>query len=187
MNPRSIPFVAGLLIAAAAHPATKSVGPATRPPTLTSPVQDKNFYLLSMIERTGPVREAAAANKRLALLADAKRRALAHAVESCGSELDCYASAMKWSDSECGDAAQALKELYRQNDGLNRPWTDRCAPAACFSATADNPARTCWRRHGSIQRAGSTTSSMCTGPARPDAIQPSMPSPTISRRVRIAT
>jgi hypothetical protein len=120
INPRGLAFAAGLLIAAAAHPATKSVGPATRPPTLTSPVQDKNFYLLSMIERTGPVREAAAANKRLALLADTKRRALAHAVESCGSELDCYASAMKWSDSECADAAQALKELYRQNDGLNR-------------------------------------------------------------------
>lgn len=34
INPRGVAFVAGLLIAAAAHPATKSVGPATRPPAL---------------------------------------------------------------------------------------------------------------------------------------------------------
>jgi DUF218 domain len=120
MNKWVLALLPGLLVVVAAQPATRPVEAAKVPLVLTSPVQDKNFYLLSMIERTPTVRLAAKADPGLAKLAEAKRESLAHAVKSCGADLECYAAAMKWTDSECVTVADALIAQSCQSDAVRR-------------------------------------------------------------------
>jgi hypothetical protein len=109
-----------LLFVVAGQPGNRPDDAAKVPLALTSPVQDKNFYLLSMIERTAPVHDAAKADPGLAKLAEAKRESLAQAVKSCAADLECYAAAMKWTDAESDAAAHALIDLSRQGGAVKR-------------------------------------------------------------------
>lgn len=99
----------GALLAQTSPPAD----PARAPLRFHSPVEDKNFYLLSMIEQTVEVEKAVRTDAALARLAAAKRASLAKAAADCAARLDCYADAMKFSDGEMEAAAGALEGLYR--------------------------------------------------------------------------
>jgi hypothetical protein len=90
-------------------------GQTHTPLSLKSPVQDKNFYLLSLIERTPSVKKAVEA-----AIPNAKSASLARAAESCGLELDCYATAMKWSDADIDTIAKSLRDLYRQSGAVKQ-------------------------------------------------------------------
>ncbi len=85
--------------------------PAKAPLALRSPVQDKNFYLLSMIERTPAVRAATRSDPALAKLAGDLRTRLRDA-DSCGSQVGCYTFAPTWQPDEIAAAASALRSLY---------------------------------------------------------------------------
>ena len=91
------------------------LGQTRAPVPLKSPVQDKNFYLLSLIERTPDVRKAIEA-----AIPNEKRASLTKAAESCGLELDCYAAAMKWSDAEIDSIAKSLRALYSRNGAVKQ-------------------------------------------------------------------
>ncbi|MBS1871660.1 MAG: YdcF family protein [Acidobacteria bacterium] len=82
--------------------------PAHAPLALKHPLEDKNFYLLSAMERTPAVSEAVRADPALARLGEAKRAALAEAVKSCGADVGCYARPLRWTDEEIGQVRLAL-------------------------------------------------------------------------------
>ena len=69
-------LVASLSTAAAAEP-------LRAPVRLESPVQDKNFYLLSLLERTPDVRDAVRTEPALARMAADRLAALDKAAEAC--------------------------------------------------------------------------------------------------------
>ena len=76
------------------------------PVKMESPVQDKNFYLLSMIERTPAVRAAVKKDGALARIARSD-----HGARTCNLDLTCY----EWTDSQSQEAAGALGDLYRSS------------------------------------------------------------------------
>src|SRR5580698_5135000 len=118
---RVAPYVTGFWLAAvlvAQQPIT--IAPAQAPVTLLSPVQDKNFYLLSMLERTPDVKDAVTHAGTLATIAKAKRESLEHAAQSCDFDLSCYANAMKWTDGDITSAKDALRELYRKSHSVRQ-------------------------------------------------------------------
>ena len=92
--------------------------PARHPLLLTSPVQDKNFYLLSMMERTAAVRKVLTSDPILGNLAATKRAELEKASQTCGADLDCYCAALRWSDAEMDAAAHALRSLHGSSDAI---------------------------------------------------------------------
>jgi hypothetical protein len=92
--------------------------PARSPVTVVSPVQDKNFYLLSMLERTPAARDAVRADAALARIAAARMLALEKAAQSCSLDLDCYAAVFEWSDAQSQEAAAALTNLYRTSPAI---------------------------------------------------------------------
>ncbi|MBZ5625060.1 MAG: YdcF family protein [Acidobacteriia bacterium] len=97
--------------------------PAHAPVRLDSPVEDKNFYLFSMLERTPGGRAAVASDAVLARIAAARREALDNTAKSCNLDLDCYAGAFLWSDQQSAEAAHALAGLYRASSAV-RDLTD---------------------------------------------------------------
>jgi hypothetical protein len=94
--------------------------PLRAPVRLDTPVQDKNFYLLSLLERTPDVREAVKAEPALARIAAERLAALDKAAKTCNLDLDCYAAAFQWSDAQANDAGHALAALYRTSPALRR-------------------------------------------------------------------
>lgn len=94
--------------------------PLHAPIRLEAPVQDKNFYLLSMLERTPDARDAVRAEPALARIAAERLAALDKAVKTCNLDLECYAAAFQWSDAQAKDAGQALTGLYRTSPAVRR-------------------------------------------------------------------
>jgi DUF218 domain len=97
--------------------------PARAPVKLADPVQDKNFYLLAEIKRTPAVRNALKADAALARIGATRLEALDNAAKTCNADLDCYASAFRWSEEQSVEAAQALSGLYRTSPSV-RAWAD---------------------------------------------------------------
>jgi hypothetical protein len=94
--------------------------PLRAPVRLETPVQDKNFYLLSLLERTPDVRDAVKAEPALARIAAERLAALDKAAKTCNLDLDCYAAAFQWSDAQANDAGHALAALYGTSPALRR-------------------------------------------------------------------
>jgi hypothetical protein len=94
--------------------------PARAPLAMRAPVQDKNFYLLSMLEQAPDAAAAVRADPRLARLAASQRENLDRADRSCGNELLCYPNSMLWKDEQTAEAAAALRDLYGANDAVRK-------------------------------------------------------------------
>ena len=109
-----------LIISAAQSP----VEPAHAPVALAAPVLDKNFYLLSQIEKTPDVREAVRRNAVLADIAASRVAALDKAAHECVQDVDCYLKAFRWSEEESKNAGRALAGLYDSSPAV-RSFVDR--------------------------------------------------------------
>ena len=79
--------------------------PARAPLPLRSPVQDKNFYLLSLLERCEEVRPTLQRDNGPRL-----KTAL-----NCAPELTCFTRAMMFTDAEIGAADNSLRALQRSS------------------------------------------------------------------------
>jgi hypothetical protein len=82
-------------------------GPARAPLPLSAPVQDKNFFVLSLLERAHP------SDAELNDLLRAKQDVL----RTC-ADVACFTSKMRFSDDEISRAATALNRLYRSDAAL---------------------------------------------------------------------
>jgi hypothetical protein len=96
------------------------VEPARTPITWVKPVQEKNFYLLSLIERDASVKKAFLADPTLRRLGDAKREALAKATTSCEVTTACYIGALRFTDDEIAEADRAIAALFAANADLRK-------------------------------------------------------------------
>lgn len=86
--------------------------PAHAPLDLRSPVQDKNFFLLSALERIPSVTQAISAHPALRQIAGRKQDALTYAANQCGPNAECHANAMRFSSEEIQIVGEALVALY---------------------------------------------------------------------------
>ena len=109
-------YVLFLLISAAQAP----VEPAHAPVSLVAPVLDKNFYLLSQIERTPDVSVAVQSHVVLAGITASRVSALSKAAHECVQDVDCYVKAFRWSDEDSKGAGRALAGLYDSSPAVRR-------------------------------------------------------------------
>src|SRR5262245_11815488 len=109
-----------LLLLTGLATAQSSVEPAHAPVALVSPLQDKNFYLLSQIERTSVVGGAVQRNAALTRIAESRVGALDRAAHECAQDVDCYVRAFRWSEEESKEAGNALAGLYDSSSEVRR-------------------------------------------------------------------
>ena len=96
----------------------QQTGPEHRPLELRSPVADKNFYLLSALDRNPGARAAVKTDPTLAREAAARLAAIDRAVDSCGIDLNCNVAAFQWSEAQLEEGARALAALYRTSPAI---------------------------------------------------------------------
>ena len=94
--------------------------PVHQPLALTVPVRDKNFYLLSLIERTPAAARAFESDPGLSAIAQRKLGAVRNAATACPVELDCFPARFRVSEEESAKGAESLRRLYRSSDPVRR-------------------------------------------------------------------
>src|SRR5215475_13884650 len=112
LHSASLRFNALLLGAVFATLVCAQPRPSPTPIDYKSPVQDKNFYLLSLMERTPGVREAIVADAALKKIGTSRVAALSESIKKCQAQIDCYGTALKWNDADAEEARAALVKLY---------------------------------------------------------------------------
>lgn len=109
---------AAALLLLAAGAAAQTGAPAKAPFPLVAPVQDKNFYLLSLLERTPGVATALAGDATLSKVLTERLAALDNAAKSCGLDSACHAAVARWSDAQTAEVGQALAALYEKSPAV---------------------------------------------------------------------
>src|SRR5262249_37798520 len=89
--------------------------PAQAPVAMRSPVQDKNFYILSLLERSPALRDELERDPGLTRIHAGKMESL-KAAAGCKTELTCYTQALKWTDREIETVEQSLRALQRTSN-----------------------------------------------------------------------
>jgi hypothetical protein len=103
---------AWLLVVALRFIDAQTVEPAHAPVAIKSPVLDKNFYLLTLLERTSNAHAQIKADPTLQRITTERIASMEQAVKSCGSDLNCNTQAFRWSDDQMLEAGEALAALY---------------------------------------------------------------------------
>src|SRR5262245_26623102 len=91
--------------------------PARAPLTFWSPVQDKNFYLLSLFERTDSLKSALETESALNRIRSSKLDSL-KSVMQCKPELICYTRALMWTDEEIATVERSLRDIYHGSSSM---------------------------------------------------------------------
>src|SRR5262245_47747456 len=91
--------------------------PARKPVPMAAPVQDKNFYLLSLLERSEQVHSALKSDEGLQRIHAAKLDSLKSAGK-CKPELACYTHGLLWSEEDTRVIEQSLRAVYRKSSAL---------------------------------------------------------------------
>jgi len=95
--------------------AAQTVEPARAPVAMKSPVLDKNFYLLTLLDRTPDLHAQIKGDPTLNKIAEERLAAMDRAAKSCGSDLDCNILAFRWSEEQTLEAGNALAALYKKS------------------------------------------------------------------------
>ncbi len=101
-----------LLLAGAALAFQNLPEPQHRPVEFQAAVQDKNFYLLSALQRSAGARAAFKSDPVLGRMSADRLSALDTAAASCKLDLECSADRFRWTDPQIAEAARALGALY---------------------------------------------------------------------------
>lgn len=117
-----------------------AAGPSHAPVALRDALQDKNFFLLSAIERTAGVRALVQSDAALAGIAEAKRAALSASTRNCAADVPCYAKALRWTDAEIAQARAAMGALAG-NPAMSRFVDDVLRQSGMFQLYAGEPAQ----------------------------------------------
>jgi hypothetical protein len=129
--------------------------PLHAPVRLSAPVQDKNFYLLSMFERTPDARDAVKAEPALARIAAERLAALDKAAKTCDLDLDCYASAFQWSDAQARTQAAHWRAYFGLHPRCAAWPMELCGTAECMFAIKASAEISFWIMPGRIAFTGS--------------------------------
>jgi hypothetical protein len=85
---------------------------------LASPLQDKNFYLLSLLQKNAEVRRALVADQEIAEISVERKRSVERELAQCKENVACTLKGLLWNDEEIHAISLALARLYREDKSV---------------------------------------------------------------------
>ena len=102
------------LFVAAALAAGQTLDPVHSPVTLANTIQDKNFYVLSLLARDASVAKILSTDPALSKVTQRKRAELENTAQRCE---DCL-NIIRFNDEEVSTISDRLRQLYKTNAEL---------------------------------------------------------------------
>ncbi|MDR3723390.1 MAG: YdcF family protein [Terracidiphilus sp.] len=110
-----IGFVFGTWIASA-----QSSAPMQQPLTLSDPLADKNFYLLTALGRDPELSHAISARRDINKLAQDRIHNLHDALAKYSNDANTYIAPLRWSPTQIEQISQDLEEIYSSDDSVRK-------------------------------------------------------------------
>lgn len=92
--------------------------PERKPIQWRSPVKDKNFYVLSLLDESPQLRRALSADPSLRDMLQQHRRRFTGALAACGENLSCIGAQLRFTPEEIDTAASSFAAAYDDNPAL---------------------------------------------------------------------
>jgi hypothetical protein len=89
-----------------------------RPLPMHAPVQDKNFYLLSLLQQNSQIRAALTSDPALTPVAAERARFVEFSLHTCKQDPVCTLKAFLWTDEEIRNVSFALAHIYADNPSM---------------------------------------------------------------------
>jgi DUF218 domain len=89
-----------------------------RPLPLHAALQDKDFYLLSLLQADPRVRTTLMADQSLSLISAERQRFLAWSLKTCKGDAVCTLKSLLWTEEEIRMVSFALEQLYQEDSSL---------------------------------------------------------------------
>jgi len=112
---------------------------AAKPLPIHSPVLDKNFYLLSLLQKDEAVRSRLEGDPRLGEIAAERERALALARKTCKGDVVCTLKPVLWTDEEIHAVSLALAALAEQDTAVRELVDGSLRPSGTYVLFAKQP------------------------------------------------
>jgi hypothetical protein len=95
-------------------------------------VLDKNFYLLTLLERDSAERIAITQNPRLSAIATARPNNIARALPACKSDTVCVLKGFLWTDEEIYAVSLSLDRAAKSDPTLRRIVEQELRPSRAY-------------------------------------------------------
>lgn len=99
----------------------------------TSPVQDKNYHLLTLIQQDQAVKKLIQNDPVLSTFLKSKSAKITDALKNCNSDIACFSAAFKFSEDEIITVSKRLGFLFKENNPLNTMLKKQLIPSGCYS------------------------------------------------------
>lgn len=86
---------------------------------MLNPLAEKDFYLLSALQKDSTVRSVLGSDPVLSKLDADSLKTLDKAIQSCGEDAVCHIAPLLWSEEEIKVVREELAMLYRKNDSVH--------------------------------------------------------------------
>jgi hypothetical protein len=131
MRPRYFQY---FFLAAAifAHPGYSATPPLKKPLPLHTAIQDKNFYLLSLLQASSEAHRSLTADKELTQIKAGQEQRLRVALRRCKESRDCTLNALIWTDEEIHSASQALARIYQKDPHFKKIVDERLQASGAY-------------------------------------------------------
>lgn len=95
-------------------------------------VQEKNYYLLTLLQELKPARQLLQQDDDLTNLLKTKRDSISNAPASCKFDRLCYTRHTKFTDADIAFVSQKLTALYKPDNALGKLVAEHLIPSGCY-------------------------------------------------------
>jgi hypothetical protein len=106
--------------------------PMARPLPLHSAVQDKDFYLLSVLQDDPEVRAVLMTDKTLSEVSAERQQFLGQALQTCKGKAVCTLRALVWTEEEIRIVSFALARIYQDNSSVRELVDKNLRPSGAY-------------------------------------------------------
>ena len=100
--------------------------------TTYNPVQYKNYYLLSLVQKDEAVKKLLQDDSFYMDLLQRKKAKITEAVKNCGNDIGCFTTALKFSDEEISSVGKQLQTLFKPGNPLDLLVKNQLVPSGCY-------------------------------------------------------
>lgn len=96
------------------------------------PIQYKNYYAITLLQKQHYVRSVLAKDSVLAQVLTERKQRIASALATCKNDINCYSSAFKFSEADIEAVSTRLKTLYQTDNELGKVVSQHLIPSGCY-------------------------------------------------------